>query len=115
MMNKIVLAAILSLAATPSFAKMQETNVFQGTSIVLAAPFIATSYTAIMSTLMTGSCVSNNCSVKLILAQEDAAAFIASEGRVRGVKLQSALEMLRQANPSLSASDLEIAQTILAL
>jgi uncharacterized protein (TIGR02448 family) len=51
---------------------------------------------------------------KLILAaQDDAAAFIASDGQLRGAQLESALMYLRQTQPKLHASDLELAQAIL--
>ena len=51
---------------------------------------------------------------KLILAaQDDAAAFLASDGQLRGARLESALMYLRQTQPKLRASDLELAQAIL--
>nr|GFD59766.1 hypothetical protein [Tanacetum cinerariifolium] len=51
---------------------------------------------------------------KLILAaQDDAAAFIASDGQLRGAQLEAALMYLRQSQPKLHASDLELAQAIL--
>ncbi|WP_421553408.1 DUF2388 domain-containing protein [Pseudomonas yamanorum] len=51
---------------------------------------------------------------KLILAaQDDAAAFIATDGQWRGARLESALDYLRQTQPKLNASDLELAQAIL--
>ncbi|WP_371106520.1 DUF2388 domain-containing protein [Pseudomonas sp. CF161] len=51
---------------------------------------------------------------KLILAaQDDAAAFVASDGVMRGAQLESALEYLRRSQPKLHASDLELAQAIL--
>ena len=51
---------------------------------------------------------------KIVLAaQDDAAAFVASEGQARGVQLESALDYLRRAHPKLRASDLELAQAIL--
>ncbi|MGH8419046.1 MAG: DUF2388 domain-containing protein [Pseudomonas sp.] len=51
---------------------------------------------------------------KLILAaQDDAAAFIATDGQMRGAQLESALIYLRQTSPKLHASDLELAQAIL--
>jgi uncharacterized protein (TIGR02448 family) len=51
---------------------------------------------------------------KLILdARDDAAAFVASQGRDRGVRLEAALQALRYQSPSLAASDLELAQAIL--
>ena len=50
---------------------------------------------------------------KLLVAKDDAAAFIASDGAMRGAQLESALVYLRQAQPKLHASDLELAQAIL--
>ena len=51
---------------------------------------------------------------KLILAaRDDAAAFVASDGALRGAQLEAALGSLRQHTPELHASDLELAQAIL--
>lgn len=51
---------------------------------------------------------------KLVLAaHDDAAAFVASGGKLRGARLESALAWLRDAHPQLAASDLELAQAIL--
>ena len=49
----------------------------------------------------------------LLAAQDDAAAFIASDGQLRGAQLESALNYLRRTQPKLHASDLELAQAIL--
>ncbi|CAK9891948.1 MULTISPECIES: DUF2388 domain-containing protein [Pseudomonas] len=49
----------------------------------------------------------------LLAAHDDAAAFVASDGQWRGARLEAALSRLRQANPELHASDLELAQAIL--
>lgn len=49
----------------------------------------------------------------LLAAQDDAAVFVASKGSVRGAQLESALNYLRQTQPKLHASDLELAQAIL--
>jgi uncharacterized protein (TIGR02448 family) len=49
----------------------------------------------------------------LIAAHDDAAAFIASDGQLRGVQLESAMDYLRRTQPKLHASDLELAQAIL--
>lgn len=49
----------------------------------------------------------------LLAAQDDAAAFIASDGQLRGAQLESALIYLRRTQPKLHASDLELAQAIL--
>ncbi len=52
---------------------------------------------------------------QIMAAQDDAAAFIASDGKIRGARLESALRSLRlrQADEKLRASDLELAQAIL--
>ncbi|TDV52930.1 uncharacterized protein (TIGR02448 family) [Pseudomonas graminis] len=49
----------------------------------------------------------------IIAAQDDAAVFVASDGKLRGARLESALAYLRQSRPKLHASDLELAQAIL--
>ncbi|MFB4248169.1 DUF2388 domain-containing protein [Pseudomonas idahonensis] len=49
----------------------------------------------------------------LLAAQDDAAAFIATDGQLRGARLESALKYLRQHQAKLHASDLELAQAIL--
>ena len=48
-------------------------------------------------------------------ARDDAASFVASEGSIRGVKLESALDFIRQQAPQLQASDAQLAQAILTL
>ncbi|MBV4486228.1 DUF2388 domain-containing protein [Pseudomonas sp. SWRI153] len=53
---------------------------------------------------------------KIVLAaRDDAASFVASEGDIRGVKLESALEHIRHQAPQLSATDAQLAQAILTL
>lgn len=54
---------------------------------------------------------------KVVLqARDDAAAFVASDGRIRGVRLEAALRQLREGNAAArDASDMQLAQAILAL
>ena len=48
-------------------------------------------------------------------AQEDAALFVASDGAIRGARLQAALRHLRESDEAArAASDLQLAQAILA-
>jgi len=47
------------------------------------------------------------------VARDDAAAFVASDGQVRGARLESVMRRLRQENPELHAGDLELAHAIL--
>lgn len=48
-------------------------------------------------------------------ARDDAASFVASQGEIRGVKLESAFAHIRQQAPQLQASDTQLAQAILAI
>ncbi|SFH25669.1 DUF2388 domain-containing protein [Pseudomonas sp. NFACC45] len=53
---------------------------------------------------------------KIVLAaRDDAASFVASNGAIRGVKLESALDYIRQQAPQLNASDTQLAQAILVI
>ena len=53
---------------------------------------------------------------KVVLeAREDAASFVASEGQLRGVRLEAALAHIRTELPALQASDMQLAADILAL
>ena len=48
-------------------------------------------------------------------AREDAALFVASDGAIRGARLQAALRHLRESGQAAhAASDLQLAQSILA-
>lgn len=47
-------------------------------------------------------------------AQDDAGSFVASEGAIRGPFLESALRQARAENPGLKATDMELANAILA-
>ena len=49
-------------------------------------------------------------------ARDDAASFVASDGRIRGAQLEAALRYLREKHPlAQRASDMQLAQAILAL
>ena len=48
-------------------------------------------------------------------ARDDAASFVATEGAIRGVKLESALAHIRVQAPQLDATDSQLAQAILTL
>ncbi|MDF0733277.1 DUF2388 domain-containing protein [Pseudomonas entomophila] len=52
---------------------------------------------------------------KLIAAaQDDASSFVASDGAVRGPYLEAAMRQVRADNPGVQASDMELANAILA-
>ncbi|GAB3467262.1 DUF2388 domain-containing protein [Azotobacter salinestris] len=48
-------------------------------------------------------------------AHADAASFVASDGAIRGARLEAALAHIRSQLPQLNASDMQLAQAILAL
>lgn len=47
-------------------------------------------------------------------AKDDAASFVASNGSIRGAHLEAALSHLRSQQPQLQASDMQLAEAILA-
>ena len=52
---------------------------------------------------------------KLVMAsQDDAGSFVASEGAIRGPFLEAAIRQARAQNPGMQASDMELANAILA-
>lgn len=50
----------------------------------------------------------------IVAAQDDAGSFVASEGAIRGPYLEAAMQKVRADNPGLKASDMELANAILA-
>lgn len=48
-------------------------------------------------------------------ARDDAATFVGSAGDIRGARLESAFQHIRQLAPQLQASDAQLAQAILAI
>ena len=48
-------------------------------------------------------------------ARDDAASFVVSNGQVRSVRLEGALQHIRAGHPGLVASDAQLAQAILAI
>jgi uncharacterized protein (TIGR02448 family) len=52
----------------------------------------------------------------VLQARDDAASFVASDGRIRGAQLEAALRYLRERDASARrASDMQLAQAILVL
>ncbi|NBA97217.1 DUF2388 domain-containing protein [Pseudomonas sp. R5(2019)] len=50
----------------------------------------------------------------VVAAQDDAGSFVASEGQIRGPYLEAAMRKVRAENPDLKASDMDLANAILA-
>ena len=50
----------------------------------------------------------------IVAAQDDAGSFVASDGTIRGPYLEAAMQKVRADNPGLQATDMELANAILA-
>ncbi|WP_394559849.1 DUF2388 domain-containing protein [Aquipseudomonas alcaligenes] len=50
---------------------------------------------------------------QLVATRDDASAFVASGGQIRGAHLEAALQKIRSANPQLQASDQALAEALL--
>lgn len=99
MIRSFAVCALLALSLSPAFASS-----FAGTSA--GASSAGTS----------GSSGSTSGDDKIVLqARDDAAGFIASDGRIRGAQLEAALRVLRERDAAArEASDMQLAQAILA-
>jgi uncharacterized protein (TIGR02448 family) len=100
MIRTTLICALLACSITPA----------------LAGSFAATS----AGTSAAGSSASSDSTSgkdKVVLqARDDAASFVASDGRIRGVQLEAALRHLREHNAGAQrASDMQLAQAILTL
>ena len=50
----------------------------------------------------------------VVAAQDDAGSFVASDGTIRGPYLEAAMQKVRADNPGLKATDMDLANAILA-
>lgn len=50
----------------------------------------------------------------IVAAQDDASSYVASDGGIRGPYLEAAMQKVRTDNPGLQATDMELANAILA-
>ncbi|MBA1378449.1 DUF2388 domain-containing protein [Pseudomonas brassicacearum] len=50
----------------------------------------------------------------IVAAQDDAGSFVASDGSIRGPYLEAAMQKVRADNPGLQATDMDLANAILA-
>src|SRR5262245_9161183 len=101
MIRRTLISALLAcLAVAPAFA-----GSFSGTSAGTSAAGTSES---------SGSSSGDD---KVVLqARDDAASFVASDGRIRGAQLEAALKYLRERHAAAQrASDMQLAKAILAL
>ncbi|UAW98950.1 DUF2388 domain-containing protein [Halopseudomonas nanhaiensis] len=91
------------------FASAASASSFVGTTDTIGASLANT----VEGTTNITSSAAND---KVVLeARTDAASFVASRGEVRGVRLEAALNHIRATQPRLEASDMQLAEAILAL
>lgn len=102
-------SAFLLFVALITAAPLALASSFAGTSAGSAAGGSSASSASSDST-------SGNDDKVVLAAREDAAAFVASDGAIRGAQLESALRHLREHDAKARvASDLDLAKAILAL
>lgn len=100
----LLTAAVLLASATAASA----TSFIATTDAVGRAVVATTDTTSDLTSSLTDD--------KLVLeARDDAASFVASQGAIRGARLEAAIRHIRQQAPQLEASDQQLAEAILAL
>lgn len=100
MIRPALICALLACSVTPAFA---------GSSTA------GTSASAVGTSASSKTTSPDNNKV-VLQARDDAASFVASDGRIRGAHLEAALLHLRERDSGAQrASDMELAQAILAL
>ncbi len=98
-MSRLILAGVLLAFSVPVFA-----GSFAGSSAGASSAG---------SSASSGS--SSGDDKIVVQAREDAASFVASDGRIRGAQLEAALRYLREKDEAArKASDMQLAQAILA-
>lgn len=84
--------------------------------LLVTAPALAGSFASSASSAGSATSGSTSGDDKVVLqARADAAAFVASDGDIRGARLQAALRLLRERRADArQATDMQLAQAILA-
>lgn len=106
-MKKITLTVVASITLG-SIAQAAPADIYNpGTAVMssamTAAPFIYSSYST-----------NRTLGKEIIEAQDDITYFVATDGKVRTAQLESALAWTKQNMDTANASDLEIAEELLA-
>lgn len=90
-------------------------------SLAAASPAIASSFAGTSAGASSGGSSASSGSTSgddkvIVQARDDAASFVASDGQLRGARLEAALHLLRERDArARDASDMALAQAILAL
>ena len=90
---------------------------FSLTGAASASSFISTTDAiggSLVNTVEATSDATSGSNKILLDAQNDAASFVGSQGAIRGAYLEAALTHIREQQPHLQASDMQLAEAILA-
>jgi len=115
-MKKIISLSLLVITFVGLQAQAFEGNAYGSSTSV--GPFTTQSNAYGSKVLVSGMDLEdlNNHNKLIVLeAKEDAAMFVASEGVERTTRMQQAFNVIRDARPSLSVSDFELALAISAI
>lgn len=104
----------------PTLRLLSLTGLLMFTAAASASSLIATTDTLVGALSNAAQSASDATSSlrdnKVVLdAHDDAAAFVASQGQIRGVQLEAAFAHIRQQVPALQGDDLQLASAILSL
>ncbi|WP_040260504.1 DUF2388 domain-containing protein [Pseudomonas massiliensis] len=107
-MRSIKTLVFLAALTTVSVASVTQASSFVVTTDALVRAIDATTDTTsdLSSSLRDNKLVQQ--------ARDDAASFVASDGAIRGVRLESALAFLREQLPQVQATDTQWAEAIIA-
>jgi uncharacterized protein (TIGR02448 family) len=104
---------------------MKKLALYAPLALLLATSASATSFVVTTDALVAGMMASSESTSdisssftddKIVLAaRDDAASFVASAGQINGVRLQAALQHIREQQPGLHADDQQLAEAILSL
>lgn len=102
--------SVILAAGLVGFSAMASASSFIGTTNAIGNVLVN------MAEALGDSTASTFGSNKVVLdARDDAASFVGSDGQVRGVNLEAALGHIRHQMPELQATDMQLAEAILAL
>lgn len=102
--------SVILAAGLVGFTAMASASSFIGTTNAVGNVLVE------IAEAVGGSTASTFGSNKVVLdARDDAASFVGSNGQVRGVNLEAALGHIRHQMPELQATDMQLAEAILAL
>lgn len=97
----IIAASLLALAGTAHGSS------FIGTTDAIGG--------SLVNTIDSTSDATSGSNKVVLEAREDAASFVGSDGELRSARLEAALMHIRQSAPELEATDMQLAEAILAL